>query len=103
MVVDYSGRRPVPKNRPRKQPVGIFIIVLISAVSMSFTLGVMTGWFLHRPALKAAQSQQALDDGGKVVPAAPQQTRQQNPEAGARRGGDPPLTFYETLPQGGKA
>jgi cell division protein FtsN len=103
MVVDYSGRRPVPKNRPRKQPVGIFIFILISAVSMAFALGVMTGWFIHRPALKASKSQQALDAGEKGAPAAPQQTGQQNPETGARRGGDPPLTFYETLPKGGKA
>lgn len=103
MVLDYSGRRPVPKNRPRKQPVGIFIVVLISAVSMAFALGVMTGWFIHRPALKAAQSQQALDAGEKGAPAAPQQAGQRNPETGAHRGGDPPLTFYETLPKGGKA
>ena len=103
MVLDYSVRKPVTKNRPRKQPVGIFVIVLISAVSMSFALGVLTGWFIHRPPPKTAQSRQALDAGEKGSPAAPQQTRQQNPETGARREGDAPLTFYETLPKGGKA
>ena len=70
---DYSGRRPVPvKNRPRKQPVGIFVVILISAVSMSFALGVLTGWLIHRPALKAAQNQHFVPERrGRRPPAAP--------------------------------
>lgn len=104
MVLDYSGRRPATKNRPRKQPVGIFAVILISAVSMSFALGVLTGWFVFRPARKAAQSQPALVAGAKGAPdASSPQAQYPNPEAAASRGADPPLTFYETLPKGGKA
>jgi len=104
MVVDYSGRRPVTKNRPRKQPVGIFAVILISAISMSFALGVLTGWFVFRPPRKSAQSQPAPGVGAKGAPdpAAPQAVYP-NPEASASKGVDPPLTFYETLPKGGKA
>jgi cell division septation protein DedD len=102
MVMDYSGRRPVAKNRPRKQPVGIFAVVLISAISMSFALGVLTGWFVFRPARKAAQGQPVPVAGAKA-PDAPSQSAYPNPEAAAGKGGEPPLTFYETLPKGGKA
>ena len=100
MVMDYSGRRPAAKNRPRKQPVGIFTVILISAISMSFALGVLTGWFVFRPARKAAQGQLAQTAGVKSQGAAPQ-APYPNPEAAAGKGGDPPLTFYETLPKGG--
>lgn len=104
MVLDYSGRRPATKNRPRKQPVGIFAVILISAVSMSFALGVLTGWFVFRPSRKAAQSQPALVAGAKgAADASSPQAQYPNPEAAAAKGADPPLTFYETLPKGGKA
>jgi cell division septation protein DedD len=103
MVLDYSGRRPVTKNRPRKQPVGIFAVILISAISMSFALGVLSGWFIFRPSRKSAQSQSA-PGGAKGAPSAlAPQAVYPNPEASAAKGADPPLTFYETLPKGGKA
>jgi cell division septation protein DedD len=101
MVLDYSGRRPVTKNRPRKQPVGIFAVILISAISMSFALGMLTGWFVFRPARKSAQSQSEQGVEAKGAPAP--QAAYSNPEASASKGADPPLTFYETLPKGGKA
>ncbi|HLO24543.1 MAG TPA: hypothetical protein VK187_00410, partial [Geobacteraceae bacterium] len=105
MVLDYSERKPVSKNRARKQPVGIFVIILISAVSMSFALGLLSGWFLFKPGRKAAQNQAALaPDGTKTVSAPSSQAAQfQNPEASASKAAAPPLTFYETLPKGGKA
>src|SRR6266581_7116028 len=104
MVLDYSGRRPATKNRPRKQPVGIFAVILISAISMSFALGVLTGWFVFRPARKSSQNQPAPGVGvrGATEAAAPQAVYP-NPEASASKGSEPPLTFYETLPKGGKA
>lgn len=96
MVVDYSGRKPVPKNRPRKQPIGIFAMILLCAVLASFAIGLATGWLLRKPATNAARSQPAAV-GEKSAP----QVKGVNPEA--VRGADPPLTFYETLPKGGKA
>ncbi len=103
MVMDYSGRRQVMKNRPRKQPVGIFAVILISAVSMSFALGVLTGWFVFRPARKG-QLQPPPAAGAKGAPqGSPTQAQYPNPEANVPKGVDPPLTFYETLPKGGKA
>lgn len=104
MVLDYSGRRPVPKNRPRKQPVGIFAVILISAVSMSFALGVLTGWFVFRPAKQAEQGELSGAAAGKgATEGSSPQPQYPNPEMDASKGLNPPLTFYETLPKGGKA
>lgn len=105
MVLDYSERKPVSKNRTRKQPVGIFVIILISAVSMSFALGLLSGWFLFKPGRKAAQNQAALGSDGTRSASAPSSpaAQFQNPEASASKAAAPPLTFYETLPKGGKA
>ena len=105
MVLDYSERKPVSKNRPRKQPVGMFVIILVTAVSMSFALGLLSGWVLFKPVRKAAQSQASFSpDGAKGGPASAAPSAQlQNPEASAAKVAEPPLTFYETLPKGGKA
>ena len=105
MVLDYSERKPVSKNRPRKQPVGMFVIILVTAVSMSFALGLLSGWVLFKPARKAAQSQASFSpDGTKGAPvSAVPSAQRQNPEASAAKVAEPPLTFYETLPKGGKA
>ncbi|HEY6874264.1 MAG TPA: SPOR domain-containing protein [Geobacteraceae bacterium] len=103
MVKDYSGRRQVTKNRPRKQPVGIFAVILFSAVTMSFALGVLTGWLVFKPARKAGQGQLVAAAGAKGQVSSVPQAQYPNPEANAPKGVDPPLTFYETLPKGGKA
>lgn len=99
MVLDYCERRPVSKNRPKKQPAGIFIFILIGAVTASFGIGVITGWLLFRqpqskqiapPPVAATPNQRA---GSATLPAS------QPPSNGQ----DVPLTFYQTLPHGGKA
>jgi cell division protein FtsN len=53
---------------------------------------------------KADLGQPAPAVGAKGAPKAPApQGQYPNPEANPHKGGDPPLTFYETLPKGGKA
>ncbi len=105
MVLDYSERKTVGKNRPRKQPVAIFTFILLGAVSISFALGLLSGWFMFKPARKTAQDHGVTaHNGTKGAPApAPPVTPLQNPEASAAKSSEPPLTFYETLPRGGKA
>jgi cell division septation protein DedD len=104
MVLDYSDRRPVTKNRPRKQPIGLFIILLLGAIALSFVLGFAAGWLMRKPMTPDGQPQQATVAAPKGGPnAATSQTRQPNPESGAGGNAAPPLTFYETLPKGEKA
>jgi len=104
MVLDYSERKPVSKNRPRKQPAGIFVLLMVGAVGISFVLGVITGWFTFRhmsrnSAGKYAASAEVQRKGGDVPPPSEGQ-----PVAGAAgRSQEPSLTFYETLPKGGHA
>jgi cell division protein FtsN len=105
MVLDYSERKPVGKNRPRKQPAGLFAFILMVAVAFSFGAGVLTGMFMSKSTKKPVSVknplvQEAMKGAQSAsVPAAPLP----NPEAAAAKGADPPLTFYETLPKGGKA
>ena len=104
MVQDYSQRKPVSKNRPRKQPAGIFVLLMAVAVGIAFVLGVATGWFTHRHmsrngAGKNIASAEVQRKGGEVPPSSEGQPV-------ARATGKPPepsLTFYETLPKGGNA
>jgi cell division septation protein DedD len=104
MVLDYSERKPVSKNRPRKQPGGFFVLLMVGAVGTAFVLGVITGWFTFRhmsrnSASKYAASAEVQRKGGAVPPPSEGQ-----PVAGATgRPQEPSLTFYETLPRGGHA
>ena len=106
MVMDYSEkrtvresmeRRPVQKNRPRREPVGTFALLAVAALAITFGAGVATGWLLFKgthkspPAVAVAQPAKK----GEPAPTVPQQPQPQAPEA--------PLTFYKTLPAGGQA
>ena len=93
MVTDYSTRRTVSKNRPKKQPVGLLVPIVAIAVIISFGGGLFTGWLLFR--------------GQEADPLEVSAVQQQNP---APEAATPPvtgvpaqhqsLTFYETLSKG---
>ena len=99
MVLDYSERRPVSKNRPRKQPVGIFVFVLSGAVIASFGVGLFAGWLFFKPATPKLGRSNPINavpvqkPNKEYVPATQLPPNRQ----------DVPLTFYQTLPHGGKA
>jgi cell division protein FtsN len=103
MRIDYSEkkggrdnleRKPVQKNRPRKEPVGVVALLSVATLLATFGTGVATGWFMFKashkvPAAGVAQPAKREDPAllpAKLNPAAP----------------DAPLTFYKTLPAGGK-
>lgn len=99
MVLDYSERKQVSKNRPRKQPVGIFIFLIAGAVVTAFGLGVLAGWLMFKPA-----RQSIADTSPRSVKGAPTDpVPLQRPAGYAVRTQEPPLTFYETLSKGNKA
>lgn len=114
MRLDYSDKmkavresterpaRPVQKNRPRKEPFGTFALVGLLLLVIGYGAGVLTGWFLFKveqdpkavaaaPAASQAKPQAAP---AAAQTAAPAQPGQPAPEV--------PLTFYKTLPSGGK-
>lgn len=97
---ESSERRPVQKNRPRKEPIGALVLGAFLLLVVGYGAGVLTGWFLF----KGKQTPQAAS----AAPAA-QPTQQPAPQAaqpGAAQSGQPvpevPLTFYKTLPSGGR-
>lgn len=104
MVMDYREHKPVSKNRPRKQPAVFFFFSLFVAVSISFFLGLGTGWLVFSPSSKnAANTAGVTADSNKKGAGASALSRIQfNPEP-AGKAQEPLLTFYNTLPKGSNA
>jgi len=96
-VRESAERKPVPKNRPRKAPIGMFAVLsVLLLLGVTFGAGVATGWFLFKggdgaPAATAAAAPEVKQQ--EPVPAAVAPT--------AATPQDAPLTFYKTLPSGG--
>lgn len=102
MVLDYRERKPVSKNRPRKQPLNVFAVLITLAITVSFGAGLATGWLVFRPKRsQLAVAQQQAVPGQPGQPATDAQA--QAPVPDAQKTGEPPLTFYETLPKGSRA
>jgi len=107
MRLDYSDktgrpvresveRKPVQKNRPRKEPVGMFALLSVLVLLVTFGAGVLTGWFLFKGGRNAPAPSAAA-----VAPQAKQQPPPGQPSAPPQEA--PTLTFYKTLPSGGQA
>ena len=107
MVLDYSERHNAPKNRPRRQPVGLYLVFLAGVVGAAYGLGFGTAWYLYRPAAQARKAPQpaAAVSATAAKPARPAAAAAPvvQPAAPAAKGAEVPLTFYETLPKGGKS
>jgi cell division septation protein DedD len=103
MVIDYSEHKSVSKNRPRKQPAAVFLFSLLLAVSISFTLGVATGWLIFHPSHKKGVNQpDASVNVNQKQSESSVQNRVQPPAESSGKTQEPSLTFYETLPKGNR-
>lgn len=103
MALDFRERRQVSKNRSRRNPVRVFIILALGSICVFYGLGVVTGWLLFRQSTKSPASlpsSQVNNDAGRMISAAPSSSKQ-NPATPAT-GNNVPLTFYNTLPKGEK-
>ena len=86
-------RKPVAKNRPRKESGSLFMVLtVLLLVCLSFGAGVFAGWKLKgaRLAASVAVAQVPKPQAPAPAPAPPTPAP------------DAPLTFYKTLPAGGK-
>ena len=93
MVLDYSDRRPVSKNRPKKkQTVGFLIFTVAFAVIVSFIAGFAGGWFFGEQTARKECERIAAAKAAEAPPSEAKPT-----------GHDVPLTFYQTLPKGAKS
>ena len=103
MVLDYREKRPVTKNKPRRQSIGTFALVILVTAVVAYGLGMVSGWFAHSYRMSKMAPKQpdpaALTIGAPTTPS----DVKSSPAAAAPQGQEtPPLTFYETLPKGGK-
>jgi len=131
MRIDYSEPKqayvtPQGKNRPRKEPLGLFTIIVIVTGVITFIAGFGTGWLLSQRAAKkafqAATEQTSLENSPRQeTPQPPVKPQQQAPQATAapqqqlpgtsdtqassptQTTPEPPLSFYKTLPNGQKS
>ncbi|WP_243373919.1 SPOR domain-containing protein [Geotalea sp. SG265] len=94
MVLDYCERRPVSKNRPKKQPVGMLVFIIVGGAAISFAAGFAGGWYFGGRAAKKSIEAAAVTKAVATAATVPQ---------AKPAGQDVPLTFYQTLPNGAKA
>ncbi len=102
MVIDYSERRQVSKNRSKKQPVKLITLFITSVLLGIYSLGVVSGWFLYKVVKKnptAAAATPAVESKQKKTENSSSGSTQ-NQTSGNAKTNDPPLTFYQTLPKG---
>ena len=108
MVLDYSERRQVNRNKPkpkRKSSFGLYLLLFLVIIGVGYGLGFGTAWYLYRPAhIAAAAAKPAAAPA--VIPQGAPAPAQQPPapvQVVTPNGTDVPLTFYETLPKGSKS
>ena len=123
-----SSAQPT-QNRPRKESSGGVLLLVIITGILSLGIGFGGGWMLSqrsaKKAFKAAMEQQSLENSPQqaaakqtrqqpaVPPPQPAAATQQPPSGGTapqavategiQKAGDPPLSFYKTLPSGQKS
>ncbi|MEA5113723.1 MAG: SPOR domain-containing protein [Geobacteraceae bacterium] len=100
MRIDYSNRRQVSVNRPKKNPFRPFLLLTLAGAGILFGLGVATGWLLFGHGKKSLSP--ALQNGNTAASASAQTSKSETaakPQAGNVT---PHLTFYDSLPKGDK-
>jgi len=104
MALDYSARRQVSRNRPKRRPIGRYVLLVLAGVSVVYGAGIATGWLLSRTADKIAQKTAAAPPPPVVAGKdSPQGAAAPSPAPRpAAEGEETPLTFFNTLPKGDK-
>jgi cell division protein FtsN len=100
MRIDYSTRRQVSVNRPKRNPFRPLLLMTVAGGAVLFGLGVATGWLMFSP---GGQPANTPAQSGAVKPPAP--ARPVTAAAAPRQpaaGETPHLTFYDSLPKGDK-
>jgi cell division septation protein DedD len=106
MALDYSQRKQINRNRPRKRSTKPFLLLILGAISGVYALGIGTGWLLFRGASQNSQpvatDRSKADESRKVSGASPSAKDADNSPLPTGKGNETPLTFYYTLPKGDK-
>jgi cell division protein FtsN len=102
MALDYNQKKQVNKNRPRKRPVKLLLLLTIGSVISLYGLGIATGWlvFKYLPQNSIEPATDSKTPTGSEQNPAP--INAHNGAAATAPNKDPDLTFYYTLPKGEK-
>jgi cell division septation protein DedD len=102
MPLDYRPKRQVTKNRPRKRPVKLMLLLILGSVFSVYGLGVATGWLIFKyfPQDTPAPSASSLPTSGADQQMSPSPAPASAKRVAAVEENDPDLTFYYTLPKG---
>jgi len=108
MALDYRERRAVTKNRPKSKPVGLLAAGFVGVAVVSFVLGVAADravllYQAKRTAVAPVQQQPAVEAKASLPASTGTGTQPTQTSPPAQKTGDPALTFYDTLPKGGRA
>ena len=106
MAIDYSQRKQINRNRPKKRSTKPFLLLILGAISGVYALGIGTGWLLFKGAAQnsapVAADPAKANESSKVSGASPSAKDADNPPSPTGKGNETPLTFYYTLPKGDK-
>lgn len=103
MALDYNQKKQVNKNRPRKRPVKLMLLLILGSIFSIYGLGVATGWLVFKYLPKKTPDPLANSAKTEVTGQLPPSPVPAAPKGGtAAQGKDPDLTFYYTLPKGEK-
>jgi cell division protein FtsN len=106
MPLDYSHRKQVSRNRPKKRSPKPFLLLILGAVSGVYALGIATGWLIFRDTTQklpsVASNPAKTDDSRKIPESSTSAQGAANAPAPNGKNNETPLTFYYTLPKGDK-
>ena len=103
MALDYNQKKQVNKNRPRKRPVKLMLLLILGSIFSIYGLGVATGWLVFKYLPKNTPDPLANSVKPEVTGQLPPSPVPATPKGATEaQGKDPNLTFYYTLPKGEK-
>jgi cell division septation protein DedD len=106
MSLDYSQRKQVSRNRPKKRSSKPFLLLILGVISGVYGLGIFTGWLLFKDSRKSippvVSDPTKSVESSKVSESSPSSKNTASIPSPPGKGNDTPLTFYYTLPKGDK-
>jgi cell division septation protein DedD len=100
MRIDYSTRRQVSVNRPKRNPFRPLLLMTLVGGAVLFGLGVATGWLIFSTGRQSAAS--PAQSAVAKAPAPAQPVKAATAPRQQEGGETPQFTFYDSLPKGDK-
>ncbi|MGA7828155.1 MAG: SPOR domain-containing protein [Geobacteraceae bacterium] len=102
MALDYNQKKQVNKNRPRKRPLKLLLLLIIGSIFSLYCLGIATGWLVFK--YLPQKTEETMINPAKLDKSlpTPESPTAKNGPATQTQDKEPDLSFYYTLPKGEK-